>query len=303
MRYLVALLPVLALACNPFQVEDKLLKSGIEPYTQSQWAAAEQAFDRAVEEDPSSEAHFNRGMSLYRQGKFEDAGNDLRRSLTSAKDPLKARAWFDVGNSSAKRGKLEEAVQSYRRSLEIDPTDPDVLYNLEWALQQLDKKNDDNQSGDDDEKKEDGGDDDEKNEGDGKGDDGGEQAKNESSKDGDQGPDEKDGESKPEDEGDKGDKPDENKPGEEEGEEGQEKTDPSAQADGQESDDKRDERQQPAGGGQEGEEEKAARAKPLDAQEMTEILDALNASEKNLQMWKFQEKRGDTRRDPSAKDW
>lgn len=303
MRWSVALLPFILLACNPFLVEDKLLKPGIESYEQSQWADAEQAFDRAVEEDPSSEAHFNRGMSLYRQGRYEDAGNDLRRTLTSANDPLKARAWFDVGNSAAKRGKLDEAVHAYRRSLQMDPTDPDVLYNLEWALQQLEKKNDDHQSGDDD-KQEDGGDDEDKSNGDGKEDEGGGEAKNDSSTDGGQGDDGEDGESQPDNEGDDGEKQADNqkRPGEEDGDEGQEKNDPSARDEGEQPDDG-GEGQQAAGGGGEGEEEKAASLKPLDAQEMTEILDALDASEKNLQMWKFQEQRGDTRRKPGEKDW
>lgn len=300
-------LPFCLLACNPLRMEDPRMAEGVEAYSAGKWQEAEQIFDDSVEKTPSSEGHFNRGMSRYRQGRHEEASQDFRRTLTSADDALKARAWFDVGNAAAKRGKLDDAIHAYRRSLAIDPTDADVLYNLEWALRMKERK-DEQPNGDSDEQqdKDQNKDKDDK-DGDGKDSSGG-QAKNDGSTDSDDGSegdkgesDEPDGDRKNEEQANADGDPEDKKPGDEDGDEGEERNDPTAHADSDRGEEEQGDGQPAPAQQASNHDEKSLR--PLDAQDIGEVLDALQASEKSLQMWRFDDKRRDAQRKPVEKDW
>jgi tetratricopeptide (TPR) repeat protein len=74
---------------------------------------------------------FNRGNELYRDGRFREAveayNTILNQGLVSA--PL----YFNLGNSQYRLGNLAESILSYERARRIDPSDPDIAFNLSLA--------------------------------------------------------------------------------------------------------------------------------------------------------------------------
>lgn len=82
---------------------------------------------------------YNQGASLYKQGKYEDAANEITKLIenTNMDDKLKAKAYHNLGNSLVQQGKYQEGVDAYKKSLKANPSDIDTKYNLEYAKQKL----------------------------------------------------------------------------------------------------------------------------------------------------------------------
>ncbi len=78
------------------------------------------------------EVHFNLGLSLTRQRRFEEAAEQFRQTI--AVRPSMAVAWFYLGFVSAQLGRLDEAVEHYRHALEIEPTHTQSYLGLARAL-------------------------------------------------------------------------------------------------------------------------------------------------------------------------
>jgi len=315
---------------NPLKRELPELRDGISAYNDSKWADAEKKFDDANAKQPSSEGHFDEAAALYRQKKLSDASEQLRKVLSSTDDDLKERAYFDLGNAEAAGGDLEKAKVDYRRALELRPRDADARYNLEWASRALQKqkeeaKNDhkggqndkqsDKKDGDKGDKKNDKKDDQKQANNDNKDD----QKKDDAKKDDpkkDQSGDKKDQQAN----NDKKDQPDKDGQQEKADDKSQQKGDQQAQNDqpqpkpddGQKGDQKD---QQQGQAGQQGDPKQAQgaqaqndknapdqQARPMSQQETASVLDALQADEHSLQMWKFEQKKTHPR-STLEKDW
>lgn len=292
-----------ACACNPFKAEVPAVKAGVDAYEQSKFDDAANKFDESIREEPTSEAHFGRGATLRQQHKDAEAAEEFRRVLSTGDDELKARAYLNLGNAEARAGRMKEAIEAYARALQLSPSDADARYNLEWALREKQKPQ--GSKGDGDEKSDEGSDQgengdksdaskkDEKSEG-----------KDEPKKDGD-----KDGSQQEQSPGagkDGGDKKDGNqgpKPGPQDG-----ASEPQAKGSGQSGEEKKAEgakpqqgqegAQPPEGGERQAQPAGAAKAAPppksKGRQDVGQVLDALQANEKGLQMWRFQ-KRDETK--------
>jgi len=253
---------VAALVLAGCRVELPVMKAGVDAFEAGQFADASNAFDRALAEAPSSEAHLGKASALHQLGKFDEAAEDFRRALSSPDEALRARAYFDLGVSQARGGKLDDAIESFRRSLQLVPDDPDARYDLEWALaakrQQEQQKKDGDQS---------------------KGGDGSNDKKSDEKKqDGDKSEEKKSDEQKSQDkntsgQGDQGSQ----------GEQGQDATPPQGEG-GPQPDEK------PGAGTPADERREQPPAKPMNAQKAGAVLDALQGGEKSLQMWRFQDK-------------
>jgi Ca-activated chloride channel family protein len=110
-------------------------------YDKGDFEAATQKYNEALTDDPDSYLlQYNRGASLYRQSKFEDAAAAFARA--PAPDP--AETAFGVGNAKYRLGAAAaasdpekalglyaEALTSYRRALGANPDDADAKFNHE----------------------------------------------------------------------------------------------------------------------------------------------------------------------------
>jgi tetratricopeptide (TPR) repeat protein len=314
-----AILPSLLLACsgthtdtghpwNPLRAEVPEFHDGITAYNDSRWADAEKKFEAANDQQPSSEGHFDEGSAYYRQKKLPEAAEDYRRVLTSTDDDLKERAYFDLGNTEAASGHLEEAKTNYRRALEVRPNDMNARYNLEWAQREIEEQK--KKQEDDKNKKQGGGKDDKKDDkGDQKKDDQKDQqnAKNDKKDDQKQGDkdkqDQKDGkqeqaQNKPDDKG-KGEDKKENPGEEQKPEDDKGKGQQANAAQPKPADNKGAQAAQAGKDGKDGTGTQMME-RPLTKEETAAVLDALQADEHSLQMWKFQDRKPRSGRD---KDW
>lgn len=77
---------------------------------------------------------FGRGNTAYEQGRFDDAAEAYRSVLRyRIRDPA---VEYNLGNAELKLGHLGQAIVHYERARILDPTDPEVQANLEFAKSQ-----------------------------------------------------------------------------------------------------------------------------------------------------------------------
>ncbi len=82
---------------------------------------------------------YNQAASLYKQGKYEEAANEVTKVIenTNLSDKVKSKAYHNLGNSMMQQNKYPEAIDAYKKSLKANPSDMDTKYNLEYAKQKL----------------------------------------------------------------------------------------------------------------------------------------------------------------------
>jgi len=71
---------------------------------------------------------FERGNSLYREGKFDQAAAAYEAILSQGF--AGAAVYFNLGNSYYRLGKVAPAILAYERALRLQPNDPDIKHNL-----------------------------------------------------------------------------------------------------------------------------------------------------------------------------
>lgn len=139
---------ILLLFCIPaivVQAQDKQksLREGNDFYRQKQFEKAAAAYEKAVQEDPSSSrARFNLANTLQQLGKQEEALKAFTELTTTAKEKdIKAGAWYNKGVVLSQQKKLEESIEAYKNALRLKPDDTEARENLQKALLELKKKN------------------------------------------------------------------------------------------------------------------------------------------------------------------
>jgi Ca-activated chloride channel family protein len=125
-------------------------------YEKGDFEAATQKYNEALTDDPDSYLlQYNRGASLYRENKFEDAAAAFGRAPVA--DPAApgevaynaANAKYRLGAAAAESdpqkalGLYAEALAAYRRAMGANPDDVDAKFNhelVEKKLEELRKK-------------------------------------------------------------------------------------------------------------------------------------------------------------------
>jgi Ca-activated chloride channel family protein len=128
-------------------------QEGNDLFGKGEYDAALKRYLEAQQNAPSrSELRFNVGDALYKQGKYEEAAQELGRVVESDNQSLSAEAYYNLGNAFFRQEKYQEAVGAYKKSLMKNPKDQDAKVNLELALEKMqqqqqnqDNKQDQNQ--------------------------------------------------------------------------------------------------------------------------------------------------------------
>jgi tetratricopeptide (TPR) repeat protein len=252
-----------AFALGPFEKNHPKVQEGITAYEQGRFEDALKAFDDARAELPTSaELQLDRAKALYKLGRVDEAVEIFRNTAQAGPKPLRARAFYDLGTALAESGRKDEALDAFRKALLLDPKDEQARHNLEVLLRNPPPPKQHGPDGG-----EDGGQD--------GGNDAGPPQPSDAGRDGGQ-------------KGGRGDAGQDGgqDAGQDGGEDGGQRQEP--QTDGGTPD---------AGDEPEGEPSPGSMSK----QEVEKLLDSMKQNEKNLQLWRFQEKKRGKKQ--NEKDW
>lgn len=79
----------------------------------------------------TAEDVFNRANGLYREGRFREAVDAYNSILDQGL--ASAALYFNLGNSHYRLGNVAQSILAYERARRIEPSDPDVAFNLSLA--------------------------------------------------------------------------------------------------------------------------------------------------------------------------
>ena len=314
------LLPSGARAVGLLEKEHPLVQQGRQAFEAGRYEDALSAFEQAKKERPNDPAvEFNRGDALMKLGRYDEAQKAFQQVAEANGQPeLRQKATYNLGNVHAMTGNTREALKAYRRALTLNPADQLARHNYEVLLKNLpppekgkgdggtdagqDAGMDAGQDGGRPDSGTDGGQTDGGSPQDDGGMDGGQDGGSDAGQDGGQGDaGQGDGGQGDGGQGDGGMDGGQGDAGQgDAGMDGGEGGD-GGQGDGGQGEDQGDE----SDGGTEGEMEDVGdggvNPEDVDRQEAERLLDAMKQNEKNLQMWRFQQKK--RQRNPNEKDW
>lgn len=78
---------------------------------------------------------FDAANKLYEQGKFAEAATAYEKMLQSGQ--ASAALYFNLGNTFFKAGQIGRAIAAYRQAEQLNPRDPDLRANLQFARNQI----------------------------------------------------------------------------------------------------------------------------------------------------------------------
>ena len=124
------------------QADKKLIRQGNREYEKNRYPESEIFYRKAIDRNKeSADAVFNSGDALYRQKKYEDAGNQFIETHKMNEDKIKkSTSLYNLGNSFLMANKLQESIEAYKNSLKLKPDNPEAKYNLAYAQDQLRKQ-------------------------------------------------------------------------------------------------------------------------------------------------------------------
>jgi tetratricopeptide (TPR) repeat protein len=121
------------------QQEKSYIHKGNELYKAQKYTEAEADYRKAVEKKQQNvTGNFNLGDALYKQKKFDQAGQQFNQLASSATDKgVAAKAYHNLGNTLLENKKLEESIEAYKKALLNNPKDEETRYNLAYAQEKL----------------------------------------------------------------------------------------------------------------------------------------------------------------------
>jgi Ca-activated chloride channel homolog len=116
-----------------------LVNDGVDLYKKGKFTDAEVNFKKGLEKDPNMfQGHFNLGDAYYKQGRYDEAMQAYKNSLSFTDDKYnKSKVFHNIGNSLLKSQKYQESVGAYKNALKLNPDDLETKYNLSYALNMM----------------------------------------------------------------------------------------------------------------------------------------------------------------------
>lgn len=149
-RFVSALLIAAFALCGQLSAQSlrSHVNKGVNLYKEGKYVDSEVEFKKGLEKSPDNfQANFNLGDSYYKQGNYEDALKRYQEALSKAStSELKAKAYHNIGNALLKDQKVKESIGAYTDALKLDPNDESTKYNLSYALDMLKNQNKQNKN-------------------------------------------------------------------------------------------------------------------------------------------------------------
>ena len=115
---------------------------GMALYQKQKFNQASKKFLEARQGKPNDpKISYNLGNSRYKQGDYAKALQSYSRSVEqNSNSSTNQKANYNMGNALFRMNKLEESIVAYKKALELDPSDMDAKFNLEFGREQIKKK-------------------------------------------------------------------------------------------------------------------------------------------------------------------
>jgi tetratricopeptide (TPR) repeat protein len=111
---------------------------GMRAYDQGRYDEALSQFEEARKTLPKSAAvEFDRGNALFKLGRLEDAKQAYDSAAQLDQGELRAKDYYNQGDAWAQLGHEKEAIAAFRKALTLDPNDEQARHNLEVMLRKL----------------------------------------------------------------------------------------------------------------------------------------------------------------------
>ncbi len=119
------------------------VNKGVDLYKDGKYVDSEVEFKKGMEKSPNNfQANFNLGDSYYKQGNYQDALKAYQTALSKATTgDLKSKVYHNIGNALLKDQKIKESIGAYTDALKLNPDDESTKYNLSYALDMLKNQN------------------------------------------------------------------------------------------------------------------------------------------------------------------
>jgi Ca-activated chloride channel family protein len=113
-----------------------------ELYRKGRFAEAEKGYAQADMDNPKDLRYrYNRGCAAFQSGDYQAAAAAFASVLRrSADDDIRFKAAYNLGNTTYQQGDYQAAAKHYKQAIANNPSSPEARYNLELALQALQKK-------------------------------------------------------------------------------------------------------------------------------------------------------------------
>ena len=110
-----------------------LFAEGNKQYERKRYDRAIEAYNKAIEINPTDYTFFNnRGLAFYKKKNFDAAISDFNRAVEL--NPADSFTYSNRGVAYEDSGNVEQAINDYRKALEIDPNDKTARNNLNKIL-------------------------------------------------------------------------------------------------------------------------------------------------------------------------
>jgi Ca-activated chloride channel homolog len=120
---------------------DPKAREGVRHYNREEFDQAATKFQESQLSKPeSSGVTYNLANSLYRLGRYEEAVEVYKKTLSEKTPPeLQQKSWYNMGNAYYRMGYMDEAINAYKKALKLNTGDMDSKFNLEWVRKQQEK--------------------------------------------------------------------------------------------------------------------------------------------------------------------
>lgn len=117
------------------QADKKYIRKGNRNYEKSKYPESEIFYRKATDKkNASPDGIFNTGDALYKQKKYEEAGNQFIENVNRNEDNRKkSDGLYNLGNSLLMSNKVKESIDAYKGSLKMNPSNMEAKYNLAYA--------------------------------------------------------------------------------------------------------------------------------------------------------------------------
>lgn len=131
----------LGLGWVPWNPAASRIKEGNRLFNEKRYEDAFLKYKEAQQYAPDQPIiNFNIGNTHYLRDSYNKALEEFDAAIHSDDKALQANALFNRGNAEYRLGLLNEAAQSYKKVLELNPSDQDARYNLEFVKRELLKR-------------------------------------------------------------------------------------------------------------------------------------------------------------------